>query len=154
METPLGPNSTLQFEAIWHLMKTDSVRPWNRNTDKKNPPFRPRRPPLRSYRRLRIATKKNKQPTRTAFPTLRSRSHTNQSTMSDSVQEILDVPREFVKDGVQFLNRCQKRKCFFSQTGDTHHFPQNALADVFFSLGSQPTRRSSGRSARLLVLVS
>ncbi|EHA46271.1 hypothetical protein MCOR27_005786 [Pyricularia oryzae] len=28
--------------------------------------------------------------------------------MSDSVQEILDVPREFVKDGIQFLNRCQK----------------------------------------------
>ncbi|KAB5560167.1 protein transporter Sec61 subunit gamma [Coniochaeta sp. 2T2.1] len=28
--------------------------------------------------------------------------------MSDQVQEILDVPREFVKDGVQFMNRCQK----------------------------------------------
>ncbi|KAH8907921.1 protein transporter Sec61 subunit gamma [Coniochaeta ligniaria NRRL 30616] len=28
--------------------------------------------------------------------------------MSDQVQEILDVPREFVKDGIQFLNRCQK----------------------------------------------
>lgn len=28
--------------------------------------------------------------------------------MADQVQEILDVPREFVKDGIQFLNRCQK----------------------------------------------
>ncbi|RKU45503.1 Sec61p translocation complex subunit [Coniochaeta pulveracea] len=28
--------------------------------------------------------------------------------MSDQVQEILDVPREFVKDGLQFMNRCQK----------------------------------------------
>ncbi|KAJ9161622.1 hypothetical protein NKR19_g2072 [Coniochaeta hoffmannii] len=28
--------------------------------------------------------------------------------MSDQVQEILDVPREFVKDGLQFINRCQK----------------------------------------------
>lgn len=28
--------------------------------------------------------------------------------MSDQVQEILDVPREFVKDGLQFICRCQK----------------------------------------------
>ncbi|KAK3995057.1 hypothetical protein QBC44DRAFT_366934 [Cladorrhinum sp. PSN332] len=28
--------------------------------------------------------------------------------MSDQVQEILDVPREFLKDGVQFINRAQK----------------------------------------------
>jgi len=29
--------------------------------------------------------------------------------MADQVQEILDVPREFLKDGVQFMNRAQKR---------------------------------------------
>ncbi|CAK7208976.1 hypothetical protein SCUCBS95973_008189 [Sporothrix curviconia] len=28
--------------------------------------------------------------------------------MSDQVQEILDIPREFIKDGMQFINRCQK----------------------------------------------
>ncbi|KAK4460846.1 hypothetical protein QBC42DRAFT_271462 [Cladorrhinum samala] len=28
--------------------------------------------------------------------------------MSDQVQEILDVPREFLRDGVQFINRAQK----------------------------------------------
>ncbi|KAK3308107.1 hypothetical protein C8A03DRAFT_31400 [Achaetomium macrosporum] len=28
--------------------------------------------------------------------------------MADQVQEILDVPREFLKDGIQFLNRAQK----------------------------------------------
>ncbi|KEZ40244.1 hypothetical protein SAPIO_CDS8738 [Scedosporium apiospermum] len=28
--------------------------------------------------------------------------------MSDQVQDILDVPREFLKDGMQFINRCQK----------------------------------------------
>lgn len=33
--------------------------------------------------------------------------------MADQVEEILDVPREFFKDGVQFINRCQKRtRCF------------------------------------------
>lgn len=32
-----------------------------------------------------------------------------ESNMADQIQEILDVPREFVKEGVQFLNRCQKR---------------------------------------------
>ena len=30
--------------------------------------------------------------------------------MSDSVEGLVDVPREFVKEGVQFMNKCQKRK--------------------------------------------
>ncbi|TQS38762.1 hypothetical protein Golomagni_00719 [Golovinomyces magnicellulatus] len=29
--------------------------------------------------------------------------------MADQIQEIMDIPREFVKDGSQFLNRCTKR---------------------------------------------
>lgn len=29
--------------------------------------------------------------------------------MSDQVQEILDVPREFLKDGIQFIHKAQKR---------------------------------------------
>lgn len=29
--------------------------------------------------------------------------------MSDQVQEILEVPSEFVRDGVQFMRRCTKR---------------------------------------------
>lgn len=29
--------------------------------------------------------------------------------MSEQIQEILDIPREFIKDGMQFINRCQKR---------------------------------------------
>jgi len=28
--------------------------------------------------------------------------------MSDAVQEILDVPREFLGSGIQFMTRCQK----------------------------------------------
>ncbi|KAJ4302210.1 hypothetical protein N0V88_002346 [Collariella sp. IMI 366227] len=28
--------------------------------------------------------------------------------MADQVQEILDVPREFLKDGIQFINRAEK----------------------------------------------
>ncbi|KAK3327705.1 hypothetical protein B0T22DRAFT_481864 [Podospora appendiculata] len=28
--------------------------------------------------------------------------------MADAVQEILDVPREFLKDGIQFINKSQK----------------------------------------------
>ncbi|KEF58721.1 protein transporter Sec61 subunit gamma [Exophiala aquamarina CBS 119918] len=28
--------------------------------------------------------------------------------MSDLIQEIADVPREFFKDGTQFINRCTK----------------------------------------------
>jgi hypothetical protein len=31
--------------------------------------------------------------------------------MADQLQEILDVPREFLKDGIQFINRAQKRTC-------------------------------------------
>lgn len=34
--------------------------------------------------------------------------------MSDSVEGLIDVPREFVKEGVQFMNKCQKRE--FLQT--------------------------------------
>jgi preprotein translocase subunit Sss1 len=29
--------------------------------------------------------------------------------MADQLQEILDVPREFLKDGIQFIKKCQKR---------------------------------------------
>ena len=29
-------------------------------------------------------------------------------TMSDQIKELLDVPREFIKDGIFFLNRCTK----------------------------------------------
>lgn len=35
--------------------------------------------------------------------------------MADQVQEMLDVPREFLKDGIQFINRAQKRMSSFSQ---------------------------------------
>ncbi|KAH6626940.1 hypothetical protein B0J18DRAFT_464909 [Chaetomium sp. MPI-SDFR-AT-0129] len=28
--------------------------------------------------------------------------------MADQVQEFLEVPREFLKDGIQFINRAQK----------------------------------------------
>jgi protein transport protein SEC61 subunit gamma-like protein len=34
--------------------------------------------------------------------------------MADQVQEMLDVPREFLKDGIQFINRAQKRMPFLS----------------------------------------
>lgn len=30
--------------------------------------------------------------------------------MADSVQELIDIPRDFVKDGTLFINRCTKRK--------------------------------------------
>jgi hypothetical protein len=30
--------------------------------------------------------------------------------MADQVQEILNIPREFFKDGMQFINRSQKRE--------------------------------------------
>jgi len=28
--------------------------------------------------------------------------------MADQVQELLDIPREFIKEGTQFINRCTK----------------------------------------------
>lgn len=46
--------------------------------------------------------------------------------MADQVEEILDVPREFFKDGVQFINRCQKRTKSF--------LPRGSIVDVFFFL--------------------
>lgn len=29
--------------------------------------------------------------------------------MSEQVQELLDIPRDFLKDGMQFIHKCQKR---------------------------------------------
>ncbi|KAJ4150778.1 hypothetical protein LMH87_011513 [Akanthomyces muscarius] len=29
--------------------------------------------------------------------------------MADQVEGLIDVPREFVKEGIQFMNKCQKR---------------------------------------------
>lgn len=31
--------------------------------------------------------------------------------MADQVQEIIEVPKEFLKDGLQFISKSQKRKC-------------------------------------------
>ncbi|KAM3064965.1 membrane component of ER translocation apparatus protein [Rutstroemia sp. NJR-2017a BVV2] len=28
--------------------------------------------------------------------------------MSDQIQEFMDIPRDFIKDGTQFINRCTK----------------------------------------------
>jgi protein transport protein SEC61 subunit gamma-like protein len=28
--------------------------------------------------------------------------------MSDQISEFMDIPREFIKDGTQFINRCTK----------------------------------------------
>lgn len=33
----------------------------------------------------------------------------NKANMSDQVKELLDVPRDFLKEGTQFVNRCTKR---------------------------------------------
>jgi hypothetical protein len=38
----------------------------------------------------------------------------NTAKMSDQVQELLEVPSEFVKDGVQFVRRCTKRTPLFT----------------------------------------
>ena len=29
--------------------------------------------------------------------------------MSDSVQQLADIPRQFIKEGTSFINRCTKR---------------------------------------------
>lgn len=29
--------------------------------------------------------------------------------MSDQIQELMDIPRDFIQDGTQFINRCTKR---------------------------------------------
>jgi len=32
----------------------------------------------------------------------------SKAIMSDQMQELLDIPRDFIKDGSQFINRCTK----------------------------------------------
>ena len=34
------------------------------------------------------------------------------ASMSDQIQDLLDIPRDFFKDGTQFMNKCTKRMDF------------------------------------------
>ena len=36
--------------------------------------------------------------------------HQRVAKMSDQIQELIDIPRDFIKDGTMFINRCTKRK--------------------------------------------
>jgi protein transport protein SEC61 subunit gamma-like protein len=38
--------------------------------------------------------------------------------MSDQLKEIADIPRDFFRDGTQFMNRCTKRKASLYIDGD------------------------------------
>jgi len=44
--------------------------------------------------------------------------------MSDQIQDFLDIPRDFIKDGTQFVNRCTKRMRS-ATTWKTHDFEAN-----------------------------
>jgi len=35
--------------------------------------------------------------------------------MADQLKELAEIPRDFLKDGTQFLNRCTKRECALDQ---------------------------------------
>lgn len=63
--------------------------------------------------------------------------------MSDLLQEIADVPREFFKDGTQFINRCTKRRCPVPIPLDTHcnMYEETQLTSPLFS--HQPTEENS-----------
>lgn len=39
--------------------------------------------------------------------------------MSDTLQEMADIPKDFFKDGTAFLNRCTKRTCPYCLLRDT-----------------------------------
>ena len=53
--------------------------------------------------------------------------------MADQLQEILDVPREFLKDGIQFINRAQKRT-----SSPIPKPPGTALANTSGSTADRP----------------
>ena len=57
--------------------------------------------------------------------------------MSDQFQEILDIPKDFVKDGTMFINRCTKRT--FS-----HHFRHSTRTfSILAALDAKMQRRQS-----------
>lgn len=55
--------------------------------------------------------------------------------MSETLQELADVPKDFLRDGTQFLNRCTKR------TSTTHFY--NSKAQV------TPANSPASRQARI-----
>ncbi|GAB7345956.1 hypothetical protein MBLNU457_4181t2 [Dothideomycetes sp. NU457] len=46
--------------------------------------------------------------------------------MADQLKEIAEIPRDFLKDGTQFLNRCTKRECALSH-------PQLSLWTILYA---------------------
>jgi hypothetical protein len=72
--------------------------------------------------------------------------------MSEQVQELLNIPQEFLRDGMQFVNRSQKRMhslfsliLSVSTPWIVFLFAQKMNADH-----KQPTSASSSKSARPL----
>jgi hypothetical protein len=45
--------------------------------------------------------------------------------MSDQVQELLNIPQEFLKDGMQFVKRSQKRMFYISHIDDSSMLGRN-----------------------------
>lgn len=100
---PDRPARPLIFEARWHLVGISShcdkyfpthhhaTNPFHDNT-----PFAPPSPTSRPCHTHRITIQRNSpQPS---------------FTMADQLQEILDVPREFLREGIQFISKSQKRE--------------------------------------------
>lgn len=100
---PDRPARPLIFEARWHLVGISShcdkyFPTHNHATDPfhDNTPFAPPSPTSRPCHTHRIAIQRNSpQPS---------------FTMADQLQEILDVPREFLREGIQFISKSQKRE--------------------------------------------
>lgn len=52
------------------------------------------------------------------FPLIPSRFPAH-STMSDTIQELADIPRDFLRDGMLFVRRCTKRRFIFDRASAT-----------------------------------
>ena len=54
--------------------------------------------------------------------------------MSDQIQELMDIPRDFFKDGTQFINRCTKRTDLLLSTSNHSHDTMREWRESFLGV--------------------
>jgi len=52
------------------------------------------------------------------------------ANMSDQIQELIDIPRDFIKDGTMFINRCTKRKSPLGQASGLSVLHLHMLTEI------------------------
>lgn len=94
----------------------------------------------------------NSTPKRSTYPTNKPHTHHTPLTM-DQAKEFLEMPREFVKDGRQFITRCSKRTSSLSLLSRSRRKGRKKRVGSLHSLGiASPAFKANRKEATMLLL--